>query len=362
MFKRCALFVLLLLVNLSLIAQQTVTGVVKDAGGQPMYGVTIVVQGTSAGTLTGVDGKYSLQVPTGGTTLQFSFIGYDERVEPINGRSVIDVTLAEAITGLDEVVVVGYGTQKKKLVTGATIEVKGDQITKLSTVSPMTALQNFTPGVNITKTSGEPGAGFKVNIRGVGTIGNSQPLYIVDGIPRGDINYLSPSDIESIDVLKDAASAAIYGARASNGVVMVTTKRGKANRIEVTYDGYAGVQNVYKMLPLLDGQEYLMIMNEARINSNLAPYSPAQFGNLLDPVYYDKLLSGEWSGTNWLKEMQNKNAPIQSHAINITGGNQTSVFSLGASYTSQEGIFGYPVQSKYKRFTVRLNSDHVILR
>jgi TonB-linked SusC/RagA family outer membrane protein len=362
MFKRCALFVLLLLVNLSLIAQQTVTGVVKDAGGQPMYGVTVVVQGTSAGTLTSVDGKYSLQVPAGGTALQFSFIGYTEQVVPISGRSVIDVTLAEAITGLDEVVVVGYGTQKKKLVTGATIEVKGDQITKLSTVSPMTALQNFTPGVNITKTSGEPGAGFKVNIRGVGTIGNSQPLYIVDGVPRGDINYLSPSDIESIDVLKDAASAAIYGARASNGVVMVTTKRGKANRIEVTYDGYAGVQNVYKILPLLDGQEYLMIMNEARINSNLAPYSPAQFGNLLDPVYYDKLLSGEWSGTNWLKEMQNKNAPIQSHAINITGGNQTSVFSLGASYTSQEGIFGYPVQSKYKRFTVRLNSDHVILR
>ncbi|MCX6329853.1 MAG: TonB-dependent receptor [Bacteroidia bacterium] len=362
MFKRCALFVLLLLVNLSLIAQQTVTGVVKDASGQPMSGVTIVVQGTSVGTLTSVDGKYSLQVPAGGTALQFSFIGYTEQVVPISGRSVIDVTLAEAVTGLDEVVVVGYGTQKKKLVTGATIEVKGDQITKLSTVSPMTALQNFTPGVNITKTSGEPGAGFKVNIRGVGTIGNSQPLYIVDGVPRGDINYLSPSDIESIDVLKDAASAAIYGARASNGVVMVTTKRGKANKIEVTYDGYAGVQNVYKILPLLDGKEYLMIMNEARINSNLAPYSPADFGNLLDPVYYDKMLSGEWSGTNWLKEMQNKNAPIQSHALNVTGGNQTSVFSLGASYTSQEGIFGYPVQSKYKRFTVRLNSDHVILR
>jgi TonB-dependent starch-binding outer membrane protein SusC len=362
MLKRSALFILLLLANLSLIAQQTVTGVVKDAAGQPMSGVTVVVQGTSVGSLTGVDGKYSLQVPAGSTKLQFSFIGFTEQVMSINGRSVVDVTLAEAVTGLDEVVVVGYGVQKKKLVTGATIEVKGDEITKQNTVSPMTALQSLTPGINITKTSGEPGADFKVNIRGVGTIGNSQPLYIVDGIPRGDINYLSPSDIESIDVLKDAASAAIYGARASNGVIMVTTKQGKISKMEVTYDGTAGVQNVYKILPLLDGNEYLMIMNEARMNSNLAPYSPTTLGTLLDPVYYDKLLSGEWSGTNWLKEMQNKNAPIQSHSLNITGGNENSVYSVGVSYTSQEGIFGYPVQSKIDRYTFRINSDHVILR
>ena len=362
MIKKGFLFILLLLANLSLMAQNNVSGVVTDQNRQPMSGVTVVVKGTSAGALTGVDGKYSLPLPDGSTKLSFSFIGFTNQDVSIDGRSVINVTLEEAVTGLDEVVVVGYGVQKKKLVTGSTIEVKGDEITKQNTVSPMTALQSLTPGLNITKVSGEPGAGFKVNIRGVGTIGNSQPLYIVDGVPRGDINYLNPGDIESIDVLKDAASAAIYGARASNGVIMVTTKKGSLNSMNVTYDGYAGVQNVYKLLPLLDAKEYLLIMNEARMNSNLAPYGPADYNTLLDPVYYKKIVDGTWNGTNWLKEMQTKNAPIQSHAINITGGNSVSVFSLGASYTTQDGIFGYPVQSTYDRYTFRVNSDHVILR
>ncbi len=362
MIKRGVLFILLLLANLSLMAQMPITGVITDQGGQPMTGVTILVKGTTIGALSDPSGKYSIAAPAGSETLIFSFVGFTTQEVTIGGKSVINVSLSEALTGLDEVVVVGYGVQKKKLVTGSTIEVKGDEITKQNTVSPMTALQSLTPGINITKVSGEPGAGFKVNIRGVGTIGNSQPLYIVDGVPRGDINYLNPSDIESIDVLKDAASAAIYGARASNGVIMVTTKKGTLNSMTVTYDGYAGVQNVFKLLPLLDAKEYLMIMNEARMNSNLAPYGPSDYNTLLDPAYYKKIVDGTWNGTNWLKEMQTKNAPIQSHAINITGGNAVSVFSLGASYTSQDGIFGYPVQSTYDRYTVRINSDHVILR
>src|SRR5674476_292091 len=184
MIKKGFLFILLLLANLSLMAQNNVSGVVTDQNRQPMSGVTVVVKGTSAGALTGVDGKYSLPLPDGSTKLSFSFIGFTNQDVAIDGRSVINVTLEEAVTGLDEVVVVGYGVQKKKLVTGSTIEVKGDEITKQNTVSPMTALQSLTPGLNITKVSGEPGAGFKVNIRGVGTIGNSQPLYIVDGVPR----------------------------------------------------------------------------------------------------------------------------------------------------------------------------------
>ena len=157
-------------------------------------------------------------------------------------RSVINITLAETMTQIDEIVVVGYGSIKKKLVTGATVQVKGDAIQKLSTISPMTALQGQTPGLSIIKTTGEPGAGFKVNIRGMGTIGNSQPLYVIDGVPGGNIDYLSSADIESIDVLKDAASSAIYGSRGANGVILVTTKKGvkpvagaKAN---ITYDGH----------------------------------------------------------------------------------------------------------------------------
>ncbi len=164
--------------------------------------------------------------------------------------------LTRHLTGLDEVVVVGYGTLKKKLVTGATVQVKGEDIQKLSTVSPMTALQGQTPGLSIIKNTGQPGDGYKVNIRGMGTIGNSQPLYVIDGVPGGNIDNMSPADIETIDVLKDAASAAIYGSRGANGVILVTTKKGvkpaMGSKANITYDGSFGWQNVYKMLPMMD--------------------------------------------------------------------------------------------------------------
>lgn len=271
MFKKGVLIVLLLLANLSLMAQQTVTGTVRDSEGQPMSGVTIIVQGTTVGTLSGVDGRYSLPVPAGATTLRFSFIGFGDQEVAIAGRSVIDVTLEESLTGLDEVVVVGYGTQKKKLVTGSTVQVKGDDIQKLSTVSPMTALQGQTPGLSIIKNTGQPGDGFKVNIRGMGTIGNSQPLYVIDGVPGGNIDNMSPADIESIDVLKDAASAAIYGARGANGVILVTTKQGSRStsgvKANISYDGSYGLQNLYRKLPLMNAMEYANIIDEARVNS-----------------------------------------------------------------------------------------------
>jgi TonB-dependent starch-binding outer membrane protein SusC len=342
--------------------EKTVTGTIYGENNATLPGATIQVKGTTIGTVSDASGKFTLQVPATAEILTFSFIGMDSQEIPIGKLTQFNVTLVPASVGLEGLVVVGYGVQKKKLVTGSTVEIKGDAITKRNTVSPMTALQSLTTGINITKVSGEPGAGFKVNIRGVGTIGNSQPLYVVDGNIRGDINYLDPSDIQSIDVLKDAASAAIYGARAANGVILVTTKQGKTNSMEVSYDGYYGVQNLYKTLPLLNANEYLMIQNEGRINSNLAPYGPSDYENLLDPESYQQLVDGTWNGTNWLEEMTNKNAPIQSHSINITGGGASSVYSLGLSYTSQEGILGYPVQSNYDRYTFRVNSEHVILR
>lgn len=371
MLKRSVLFVLLLLANLSLIAQQSVTGVVRDAGGSPMSGVTVVVQGTTVGTLTGVDGKYTLPVPAGGTRLQFSFIGYTTLEVAIGGKSVVDVTLSEALKGLDEVVVVGYGTLKKKLVTGATIQVKGDDIQRLSTISPMTALQGQAPGLSIVKTSGEPGAGFKVNIRGMGTIGNSTPLYVIDGVPGGDIAYLSSADIESIDILKDAASAAIYGSRGANGIILVTTKKGskpasgfKAN---ISYDASWGWQNMYKKLPLMKGLDYANIINEARVNSKLAPIdfsSSVVVDGLLQPLVpdWDKVLTGEWTGTDWLDELTVKNAPITSNAINVTGGSEMGTFSLGFSHSNQTGIIGKPVESNYDRYTFRLNTDFSVIK
>lgn len=329
--------------------------VVSATDHQPLIGVNIVEKGTTNGAVTDLDGNFQLSVSRNAVLIA-SYIGYMEQEIPVNpGKSVYNVTLREDSQALDEVVVVGYGVQKKKLVTGATVQVKGDDIQKLNTVSPLSALQSQTPGVNIMKKSGQPGEGFKVNIRGIGTIGNSQPLYIVDGMARDNIDYLNPSDIESLDVLKDAASAAIYGARAANGVILVTTKQGKAGKAQISYDGYYGVQNVYKRAPLLNAQEYAMIMNEAQVNSGLQPYD---FASYLGQSEWDKIANGSWQGTNWLKEMENKNAPIQSHSLNLTGGTEQSVYSIGLSYTSQEGIYGKPVEPNYDRYTVRVNTDH----
>src|SRR5690606_11051601 len=212
-------------------AQQQVSGTVTDASGVPLAGVTVKEKGTNAGTVTDDDGRYSLSVSSPGAILVFSYIGFVTQEIVVAGQSVVNTTLANDVNTLEELVVVGYGTQKKKLLTGATIQVKGEDLQKLSTSSVLGALQSQSPGVQITQSSGMPGQGFKVTIRGLGTIGNSSPLYVIDGVANGDINTLNPSDIESIDVLKDAASAAIYGSRAANGVVLVTTKQGKAGKL-----------------------------------------------------------------------------------------------------------------------------------
>lgn len=341
-------------------ATRTVTGKVSDPTGAPIPGVSVVVKGTTNGSITDFDGNYLINNVPANATLTFSFVGMKAQDVAIGERSTVDITLEEETIGLEEVVAIGYGVQKKKLVTGSTVQVSGEDIERLNTISPMQALQSNSPGLNITETSGEPGAGFKVNIRGIGTMGNSQPLYIVDGVPRNDINYLPPSDIESIDILKDAASAAIYGARAANGVILVTTRKGaKTDKISLSYEGYYGIQNVYKILPLLNAREYMMIQDEANVNSGL---KPNDWDALLAPGDFERIQNGEWNGTNWLKEIRNENAPTQNHAISVTGGNQASVFSMGLTYTSQEGIFGKPVQSDFERYSFRINSEHTIFK
>jgi TonB-dependent SusC/RagA subfamily outer membrane receptor len=273
-----------------------------------------------------------------------------EKQEIVAKTNVINVKLQSDSRLLDEVVAIGYGTMKKKVVTGATVQVKGDDLQKLNTLSSMSALQGTTSGVQITKSDGQPGDGLKVIIRGIGTIGNTQPLYVVDGVPIGNsnIDYLSPSDIESIDVLKDA-TAAIYGSRAANGVVLVTTKQGSSTgKTVVSYDGTYGVQNIYKTEPSLNAQEYLMIANEARVNSGLSPFTNAY-------------ITGTNKGTNWLNAFTNKNAPTQSHSLNISGGNSMSTYTLGVSYITQDGILGGPAPSTYDRYNVRINSDHKVV-
>jgi TonB-linked SusC/RagA family outer membrane protein len=256
-------------------------------------------------------------------------------------------------------VVVGYGVQKKKLVTGATVQVSGENLQKLNTTNALGALQSQSPGVNITQSSGQPGEGFKVVIRGLGTVGSAGPLYVIDGVAGGDINALNPSDIESIDVLKDAASAAIYGARAANGVILVTTKQGKAGKLQLSYDGYYGAQYLAKLPPLLNAREYMSMMDEMRYNEASPLHN---WAGLLPTDLYNSIMDGSWQGTNWIKETYNEAAPTQNNSFNLAGGTEQSKFSLGFSYTSQEGILGKPVQSQFDRYTARINSDHVLLK
>lgn len=352
----------LLVQSLPAMAQSgsTVKGVVTSGtDGFPLIGVNVVQKGTTNGTVTDLDGNYELTVPAN-AEIEFSYIGFlNQTVRVVSGQSTYNVILKEDSQSLEEVVVVGYGVQKKKLLTGATVQVSGDNLQKLSTTSALSALQSQTPGVNITQSSGQPGEGFKVTIRGLGTVGNSAPLYVIDGVAGGDINTLNPSDIESIDVLKDAASAAIYGARAANGVILVTTKQGKAGKTTLSYDAYYGFQYLPKKADMLNAREYMTIVDEIRFNEANALYD---WENLLPANLYNSVMNGSWSGTDWLDEIYNEAAPTQNHAINLTGGNDQSKYSIGFSYASQEGILGKPVQSDYERYTARINSDHVLLK
>ena len=336
--------------------KKKVTGTIVDQNGLPIVGANIVEKGTMNGVISDMDGKFSIEV-SDDAELQVSYIGYIDHTVSVVGKGNVDVVLREDMQSLDEVVVVGYGVQKKKLVTGATVQVKGDDLQKLNTVSPLGALQSQAAGVSIVKNSGMPGESFKISVRGIGTTGNSTPLYIVDGVTTSSIDYLSPTDIESIDVLKDAASAAIYGARAANGVVLVTTKQGKKGKASISYDGYVGIQNLYKDVEVLNAQEFAMIMNEAAVNSGMPEYD---FASLVPD--WDKIQNGSWNGTNWLNELKNKNALTQNHALGITGGTEQSVYSLGLSYTSQEGILGQPASPQYNRYTFRLNTEHTLIK
>ena len=341
--------------------QQTkkVQGTVSDDMG-PVIGATVMVKGAGAsnGTVTDFDGNFSINAKPG-QTLVVTYIGYKTQEVVVPQSGVVNVKLVSNSQELDEVVVVGYGVQKKKLVTGATVQVKGDDIAKLNTTSALQAMQSQSPGVQITQTTGQAGDGFKVNIRGIGTTGNSAPLYVIDGITGGDINSLNPSDIESIDVLKDAASAAIYGARAANGVILITTKQGKVGKLQVSYDGYVGWQYLAKEPDVLDAKEYMYAEELKAFNGGNAikPWDSVLPANL-----YQSIMDGTWSGTNWLKESYHKGAPIQNHAVNLTGGNELSKFSLGVSYTNQKGILGGEAQSNYERYNARMNSEHILLK
>ena len=334
-----------------------VTGNVSDAEG-PIIGASVVEKGNAGnGTVTDLDGNFALNVKPG-ATIVITYIGYQKQEIVVGNQSNFNVTMKTDDKTLEEVVVVGYGVQKKKLVTGSTIEVKGDDIQKMNTTQVLGALQSQTPGVNIQAASGQPGDGFKISIRGAGTNGNTAPLYIIDGV-AGDINNLNPADIERIDVLKDAASCAIYGSAAANGVILVTTKQGKLGKIQVSYDANVGWANVYRMPKMLTAKQYMEVMDQVRFNSGESGYDWKSF---MGEDLYNSYMDGSNEGTNWVEAIRNKNAVTTSHALNVTGGSDRSTFSMGAGYQYQDGVFGKVVKSDYRRFTFRINSEHVIYR
>ena len=336
--------------------QKKVTGTVTDAMG-PIIGASVIEKGTGNGAVTDFDGHFTLSVKPG-ATLVISYIGFLPQEVVVGSQPEINIQLREDTNSLDEVVVIGYGVQKKKLVTGATLQVKGDDVAKLNTTNPLQALQGQTPGMTIISESGQPGEGLKVNIRGLGTTGSSGPLYIIDGV-RGDISTLNPADIESIDVLKDAASAAIYGSQSANGVVLVTTKSGREGRSVVSFDAYMGWQNVVRKADMLNAREYMTIMDEQNINSGGTAYNWDGFNSIWN---YDA--EGNRLGvtdTDWVDAMFKDNATTQSYNLGITGGNQKGNYAVTLGYMSQEGIVGGKDVSNYERYNFRVNSEYQVI-
>ncbi|WP_243406423.1 SusC/RagA family TonB-linked outer membrane protein [Siphonobacter curvatus] len=328
-----------------------ITGRVTSTKQEPVPGVSIIVKGTTQGTVTDAEGRYSLTVPDGQAVLVFSFIGYETLEQPVNGRSVLDVTLKESQQELNEVVVVGYGTQKKVNVTGAVATVNGDELIKRPITNPTAMLQGTMPGVQIVQGRGEPGnEGVSVRIRGTGTFSGagSDPLVLIDGV-QGNLSDLNPNNIENVSVLKDAASASIYGARAANGVILVTTKKGSDGKLNVQYSGNYGINKATKLFDLItNSAEYMELYNEARINSGLTSglYSQQQIDEYRNAT--DRRL---YPNTDWLGLLF-RTAPTHMHDLTFSGGRGGTHYNASIGYVNQKGIMrGFD----YEKYNARLN-------
>lgn len=391
---------LLLFVANVVLAQKKISGKVLDGdAGIGLPGATITAKGTNKGTATDANGNYTIEVPNGTTTLVFSSIGYTSQEIAIGTKSTIDVTLASDSRALQEVVVTGYGSQSKRDITGAVATVDMKQALAVPAPNIASAIQGRVAGVTVGNDN-SPGGGVMVRIRGFGTINDNSPLYIVDGTPtKGDLNTLNLNDIESMQVLKDASAASIYGSRAGNGVVIITTKKGKAGKPKLTYDMYYGNQSPWKGFELLNTQQYADLLWKSRINalntlvngvatpnpgaSGLVYPTNAQFGNGATPVIPDYIIpagakegdprvdpsryvydpfnpssrflitKANKQGTDWFNEVFD-NAPIQNHQIGVSGATEAARYSMSLNYYNQQGIMKL---TNYKRYTIRTNTE-----
>lgn len=348
--NKISLFALfcLMSIGVSHAQSQSISGSVTTDG-QPLPGVTVVVKGTSVGAVTDFDGGYFIKA-SANDVLVFSYVGYETKQVTVGNDTTIDVALAEDVATLDEVVVVGYGTQKRRNVQGAIESVKAETIEKIGTSDLASALQGQIAGVNVTASSGQPGANAVILIRGINSVfGSNEPLYVVDGIVQQDNPQLSPNEIETIDVIKDAASAAVYGTRGSNGVILITTKRGKVGKMSVTLNSYYGQQKIVSGVPLLDTEGILYVDNRRSNNINPDAFWDNTFSSLeLNPY-------GLTNNTDITDIVQNDYAPIQNHNINVSGGKEGLIFNLNANYFDQEGTI---INSGMERFNIRANTTY----
>jgi len=324
----------------------TVTGSITTEAGEPIPGATVRIQHSGAGTAADADGKFTLRVPNNRVMLLVSFIGYDSKTVPVTAGP-LQIRLKPANTALTETVVVGYGIQKKSVVTGAISSVRASDIESQPVTRIEQVLQGRTSGLTVAASSGQPGSASSVRVRGITSFNNNNPLWVIDGVvvDNGGISYLNQYDIESVEVLKDAASQAIYGARAAAGVILVTTKKGKSGKISVSYNGYLGTSAPAHKLKLLDATQYATLRNEVATNDG----KPLPFAN---PSSYGK-------GTDWQAEIFNNSAIRQNHELSISGGSEKSTFYSSFGYLKQEGVIASAI-SKYERVNFRLNSTHKI--
>lgn len=344
---------MLLLVALwatALAQARVVSGKVTSSDDQmPLPGVNVVVQGTSKGTTTDADGNYSLELASDENALVFTYVGYKTYTAQVGSQTTLDIILEADITSLSEVVVVGYGVAKKSDVTGAVVSVKTEDLAKIPTSTAMEGLQGKVAGVQVT-TNGTPGSSPTVRVRGLGSVSSrTEPLYVVDGVLVDDISFLGSSDIESMNILKDASASAIYGTRASNGVVIITTRKGKTGQPKITYAGYGGVQSAINKVKMATGPEYIQLLNEkdaisaSRTGVSFTPRNPSNY-----PY-----------STDWYDQILRSNASIQSHDVNVTGGSDATQYSFGSSYFTQQGL---AKGSDYQRLNIRTSVDSKVAK
>ncbi len=363
-FKRASIVLALLLSATVVFAQQRVTGVVKDTHNDPVIGANVVVKGTTIGTVTDLDGNYSIEIPGSASVLEFRYIGYITQQTKVGNQSTINVTLVEDTQAIDEVVVVGYGTVKKSDLTGAVSSIKSEELQKLPMTSVDQGIQGRAAGVQVTSTSGAPGGQIAIRVRGGNSLSSgNDPLFVIDGFPiaaggmasgynsgslaNNGMATINPNDIESIEILKDASSTAIYGSRGANGVVLITTKRGKTGKTKVTYDGSVGVQSVAKKMDMMNGEEFATMSNVAAANAGLAPIYGGANEKWKEPSYYRN------NSTDW-QELIFRDALMHNHQLSINGGSDTNQFAITGSFFSQDGIV---INSDLNRASLRANTD-----